>query len=203
MSDMSKSPIPQRFEHLLAVISSERFLKMEGLGNEVPFFICAYDPEDAIGMEGVAKQLQKKLMNQGIQALLINLYDLSVEIIKERGIWEETLEAEKNTPKDQFFEHLQSILDPEKHIIPEIAQRLHAQHHDVLMLNGVGEVFPYIRSHTILNNLQSTAKKLPSVMFFPGEYRRSSIEGSSLDLFGKFHDDNYYRAFDIYQFQYS
>ncbi len=34
----------QRFQHLFTVVSSERFLKMQGLGNEVPFFICPYPP---------------------------------------------------------------------------------------------------------------------------------------------------------------
>ena len=64
---------------------------------------------------------------------------------------------------------------------------------------GVGEVFPYIRSHTVLNNLQSTAKEKPTIMFFPGEYRQSAEKGSSLNLFGKLLDDNYYRAFNIYK----
>jgi hypothetical protein len=31
-----------RFEHLLGVISSKRFLDKQGLGKEVPFFICDY-----------------------------------------------------------------------------------------------------------------------------------------------------------------
>jgi hypothetical protein len=201
MRDLTKAPIPQRYKHLLEVISSERFRKMEGLGNEVPFFICPYDPQDAVEMEKMAWQLHNQLANKGIQVLLINLYDLSIEIIKERGIWEKTLEIEKTTPKDQFFEHLESILDPERFIIPAIATKLHDHKYDVLFITGVGEVFPYIRSHTILNNLQSTAKYLPTVMFFPGEYRHSSLDGSSLDLFGLLHDDNYYRAFNIYQYQ--
>jgi len=57
-------------------------------------------------------------------------------------------------------------------------------------LTGIGLVFPYIRSHTILNNLQSVIKKTPVVIFFPGVY-----DGNSLNLFGKLKDDNYYRAF--------
>ena len=30
------------YDHLLRVISSNRFLKKQGLGNEIPFFICPY-----------------------------------------------------------------------------------------------------------------------------------------------------------------
>ena len=62
----------------------------------------------------------------------------------------------------------------------------------------VGEVFPYIRSHNVLNNLQKVAKEKPTVMFFPGVYTHSLEFGASLDLFGRLHEDRYYRAFNIY-----
>ncbi|MNC74185.1 hypothetical protein D3C75_1254980 [compost metagenome] len=53
----------------------------------------------------------------------------------------------------------------------------------------------------MLNNLQSTAKSKPTVMFFPGEYRYSLEQGASLELFGLLHDDKYYRAFNIFETQ--
>ena len=71
----------------------------------------------------------------------------------------------------------------------------------MLFLSGIGEIFPYIRSHNVLNNLQSTAKTKPTVLFFPGEYRHSLEQGASLELFGLLHDDKYYRAFNIYEIQ--
>ena len=82
-----------------------------------------------------------------------------------------------------------------------IAERLRGSDHDVLFLCGIGEVFPYIRSHNVLNNLQSTAKDKPTVLFFPGEYRHSLAQGASLELFGLLHDDKYYRAFNIFETQ--
>jgi hypothetical protein len=67
----------------------------------------------------------------------------------------------------------------------------------VMFITGVSEVFPYIRSHNVLNNLQKTAKEKPTLMFFPGEYQHSLDTGASLVLFGKLQDDKYYRAFNI------
>ena len=93
---------------------------------------------------------------------------------------------------------LQGVLDPESYLIPAIAEQLKAIEFDVLFLTGVGEVFPYIRSHNVLNNLQSTAKDKPTVIFFPGAYSYTAEAGSSLDLFDRLHDDKYYRAFNIY-----
>lgn len=196
--DIGNRPIQDRFQHLLAVISGQRFLKKQGLGNEVPFFICPYKPEESIHMERLQRQLVNQLSQTGVRVLEINLYDLSIEILKDRGIWEQVLEMEASVSKDQLKELLQGVLDPEAHLVPAIAAKLASIEFDVLFLAGVGEVFPYIRSHNVLNNLQSTAKEKPTVMFFPGDYTHSLESGASLDLFGKLHDDKYYRAFNIY-----
>ncbi len=201
MTEIGSASIPQRYKHLLQVMESKRFIKMEGLGNEVPFFICPYRPQEANDMEGLARNLANQLTNEGHPVLLVNLYDLSIEIMKARGIWEQTLAKEGDTPKDEFLELLQSVLDPEAHLVPAIAEKLAAGTYEILFLAGVGAVYPFIRSHTVLNNLQSTAKHLPTVLFFPGEYKHSSLDGSSLKLFGLLEDDNYYRAFNIYTFQ--
>jgi len=190
-----------RFDHLLRVIASERFLKKQGLGNEVPFFICPYPAEEAVGMEALRASLVKQLQNRGVRVIEINLYDLSISLLHNRGIWNDVLAAEPSVGKDELKELLQGVLDPETHLIPAIGALLSDQEFDVLFLSGVGEVYPYIRSHNVLNNLQSTAKEKPTVMFFPGKYTQSLDSGASLDLFGILHDDKYYRAFDITHYE--
>nr|WP_289020498.1 DUF1788 domain-containing protein [uncultured Desulfobacter sp.] len=187
-----------KFQHLYAVISGQRFLKKHGLGNEVPFFICPFKPKESVEMERLRHQLVNRLEQAGVRILQINLYDLSIEILKEREIWNQVLEIEASVSKDQLKELLQGVLDPETHLVPAIAAKLADADFDVLFLAGVGEVFPYIRSHNVLNNLQSTAKGKPTVMFFPGAYTHTLESGASLDLFGKLHDDKYYRAFNIF-----
>lgn len=201
MYDLQNRPMSERYEHLLKAISSERFLKMQGLGNEVPFFICPFDPREYDELEANIATLSNALNNRGIRVLNINLYDLSIELLKNRGRWEQILEDERDYSKEQLKEFLQSVLDPENHVVPAISEKMAADNFDVMFISGVGEVFPYIRSHTVLNNLHSTAKDKPTVMFFPGEYTQSLEEGASLDLFGKLQDDKYYRAFNIYLYQ--
>jgi hypothetical protein len=191
-------PMQARLQHLFAVISGQRFLKKQGLGNEVPFFICPFKPEETVEMERLQRQLINRLDQAGIRILSINLYDLSVDLLKERDIWDQLLEMEASIPKEQLMELLQGVLDPENHLAPAIAARLADTEFDVLFLSGVGEVFPYIRSHNVLNNLQSTAKEKPTLMFFPGDYVHSLETGASLELFARFHDDRYYRAFNIF-----
>jgi hypothetical protein len=202
MTNIAIQSIRNRYNHLLNSISSERFLKMQGLGNEVPFFICPFNPEEFEDMNRLYTQIVKTLGNEkGVQVLKINLYNITVEILKERKIWERVLKTEQSMSKHELKELLQGVLDPEKHLIPAIKKKMEDMEFDVMFITGVGEVFPYIRSHTVLNNLQSTAKDQPTVMFFPGEYKHSLEDGASLDLFGRLHDDKYYRAFNIYHYQ--
>lgn len=196
--DIEKRPLQERFTHLFSVISGQRFLTKQGLGNEVPFFICPFKPDELDAMERLQRQLVNRLEQNGIRVLEINLYDLSIEILKNRGIWEQICEKEVSVSKEQLKELLQGVLDTESHLVPAIAARMEAIDFDVLFLSGVGEVFPYIRSHNVLNNLQSTAKDRPTIMFFPGTYIHSLESGASLNLFGRFHDDKYYRAFNIF-----
>lgn len=194
-------PMTERFQHLIAVLSGDRFLRKQGLGNEVPFFICPFAPKDAVAMERTRQALIKSLGSQGVEVLDINLYDLAIELLKARDIWEQLLEVEQTVGKDQLKELLQGVLDPEAHIVPAIAQKMQDTEFDVLFLSGIGEVFPYIRSHNVLNNLQSTAKDQPTVLFFPGEYKQSAEFGASLNLFKLLEDDKYYRAFNIYDYE--
>lgn len=152
-------------------------------------------------MEQQRGQLINQLANHGVAVLEVNLYDLAIDLLRQRGIWDQILEMEPSTAKAELKELLQGVLDPEAHLVPEIGRRLESQEYAVLFLSGVGEVFPYIRSHNVLNNLQSTAKEKPTVMFFPGRYTQSLETGASLDLFGLLHDDKYYRAFNIFHYE--
>jgi len=196
--DMERRSLQERFQHLLALISSDRFLKRQGLVNEIPFCICPCKPNEAIEMERTQRQLINQLNQAGVRILEINLYDMAVDLIRARGIWEQILQAEPTVSKNELKELLQGVLDSEAHLIPEIASRMSRSEFDVLFITGVGEVFPYIRSHNVLNNLQRAAKEKPTVMFFPGAYTHSLENGASLDLFERLHDDKYYRAFNIF-----
>ena len=194
---MRTDELSRQENHLVAVLSGERFLKMEGLSNEVPFFIYPYEPEHALDVAKAKKRVKNLLSSKGIGVREINLYDLSVDVLKERGDWDEVLEVEPELDKAEFAEILQSMLNPQQHLAPAIRERLADGEFDIVFLTGIGEVFPYIRSHNVLNNLQSVVVGRPMLMFFPGRYEQSDTLGSSLVLFGRLKDDQYYRAKNI------
>ena len=94
LPDLLERPIAERFNHLLNVLRSKQFLEMEGLGNEVPFFICPFHPQEAVEWEKIVMQLKNQLENHGINVLVINLYDLCFELIKKEGNWDMVIEFE-------------------------------------------------------------------------------------------------------------
>lgn len=198
---MATSSRKERAEHLFKVVTSQRFLTKQGLGNEVPFFIYPYPAEEGLSMVEDRLDLLTRTRHAGVAVLDLSLYDLSLEILEERGILEHILEIEPDTNKSELRELLQSVLDPKANLIPKIGEAIAATPHDVIFLSGVGEVYPYLRSHTVLNNLQSAAKDKPTVLFFPGSYTYALATGASLDLFGRLHDDKYYRAFNIMNYE--
>ncbi len=199
---LQTASLPDRFQHLYSVIKSERFLKMQGISNEVPFFICPYSPYEEIDMQRMQRQLEKKLTNEShTKVLAINMYDISIQILKERDLWDRLLAMEESLTKEELFEVLTGVLDIKSNVVPEIERQIEQIQPDVMFINGLGEVYPYIRTHSLLDNLQSTAKAFPSIFFFPGTYAFSIDKGSYLNLFDRLNAYSYYRAFNIYHFK--
>lgn len=196
-SKVTKSNLPSCQQHLTKVTSDPSFLSNEGLNNEVPFHICPYDPSIQSEMTQLVRQLRNELHDRAVVALEVNLYDLIKHLLERDGDWDWLIDNEQSLSKVELKEELQGILDVETVITPAILELLHDTYHDLLIITGVGEVYPYIRSHNILNNLQKVAKDKPTLMFFPGEYQHSLESGAALILFGCLQDDKYYRAFNI------
>ena len=197
IDNLMDQPLTKRFEHLLTTFQSERFLAMAGLANEVPFFICPYHPQEANEMTKTIHNLIAQLKHKNIKVLEINLYDLCLEIIKQNNHWEMVLGFEKENSKDEMLEMLQGMLDTRDFLIPEIEKKMKKDEYNIIFLTGIGEVYPYIRSHVLLNHLQSVIKDKPLVMFYPGNYMETGKNSTSLILFERLSGNPYYRARNI------
>ncbi len=112
---MNKAMSPkERAEHLFEVVTSQRFLTKQGLGNEVPFFICPYDATEGLSMMQDRKALVTRIEHAGVKVLDLSLYDLSLDILRERDILDELLESEPDMEKGELKEILQGVLDPQE-----------------------------------------------------------------------------------------
>jgi len=104
---------------------------------------------------------------------------------------DKAMEMQKNKGDESTLASLRSVLKEDK-----LAHKL-AEQHDIsnlnlLVLNGVGAVYPMLRTHTLLSALHPIMGKTPLLMFYPGRY-----DGHSLRLFNTLADDHYYRAFRL------
>lgn len=200
--DLENQPLPVRFDHLVKTISSKRFLAMEGVGNDVPFFICPYHPIETLEMYNAIESLSIQMQHRGVKVERINLYDLCISILKqEEGLWEAIVDQEPEHSREEWLEQFQMLFDAESHLAPAIFENMQGKVYDVLFLEGVGEVYPYVRTHALLENLAKYLNSRPLIMFFPGEYEQTLNTGASLRLFEFLPPDKYYRALNIYRYE--
>lgn len=185
-------------KHIYDVLRSTRFLRMEGLSKEVPFFIYHYPPAWAHDVDDLRDRVITKLRSDdGLNVVEINLYDLAVQLLRERGVWDRVLALEPDMDKTEFRETLQGMLDPHDHLAPAIRAHLDTEPSDMVFLAGIGEVFPFIRTHTVLENLQSVVTGRPLLAWFPGTYEFTQARGHQLRALNLSASDSYYRAKDI------
>ena len=116
--------IVKKFDDLYNKLSSARFLRKDGLGGEIPFFISPYKPEYELEVAESIQLLKKKLATNGIPVLDINLYDLVCEILEEKGGVERMLRVEKSKSKDKFLRALQSSLNIHQVLMPKIEKKI-------------------------------------------------------------------------------
>jgi hypothetical protein len=66
------------------------------------------------------------------------------------------------------------------------------------LITGSGRLFPFLRTHTILESLQPAMLRHPIVIFLPGRYEQDPSGRSHLQLFGSIPSaeihNPYYRA---------
>lgn len=198
MKTVTERNLQNEETHVYEVLRSQRFLNMEGLSKEVPFFIYHYPPAWALDVESAKSRVATKLRSDdGLSVIEINLYDLAIKLLRERGVWERLLELEPTQDKYEFREILQGMLDPHDHLAPAIRAQLAVNPSDMVFLTGIGEVFPFIRTHTVLENLQSVVVGRPMLAWFPGTYEFTPLGGHQLRALNLTASDSYYRAKDI------
>lgn len=190
---MKQTDLGARLEALPAALSNPEFLANKGIGNEIGFYIFAYDPKEEPIVGAFVPRLLERLegVEFGLNVTEFNLYRLILDLLEERGLLEQTFELEAKKGSAAVEKALRRIVRPEN-LIKLIQSRLAGTRPDIVFLTGVGAAFPLVRSHTVLNNLHSVIDQAPLVMFFPGSY-----DGQELRLFNILKDDNYYRAFPL------
>lgn len=194
---MQREDFEKRCAALRTRLCDADFLTNKGLGNEAGIFTFCYDPTLELEARDFFKRLADdadagKLGEGELRAEIHerNLYDVLLYIADAKRILEKLPAQEEKRGQEGLLKQVQRIATPEA-FVSAIDWAPHKPG-DVLIITGVGEVYPFMRVHNILNNMQSSFRDIPVVVAYPGTF-----DGGSLSLFGKLKDGNYYRAFDL------
>lgn len=194
---LQKQEFKHRCASFIEKLNNADFLANKGLGNEAGIFTFCYDPS----LEYAARDFFRRLLDDSragklragnVRANLVerNLYDTLLSITEAKRVLDRLPAQEQKRGSDGVLKQIQRIATPETYV--EAIDWSPHKPGDVLLITGVGEVYPFVRVHNVLNNMQSTFRDVPVVVAYPGTF-----DGGSLSLYGKLKDGNYYRAFDL------
>lgn len=181
------------FARLRAKLPDPMFLANKGIGNEVGFFVFPYDAAREDEVRARTAELVS-LSDEGRLPCRIvhrDLWDVFLQICEQRRILDKIPDLERRRGSRALLERLQKIATPEA-FVQAMDYEPHEPGHDVLLVTGVGKVYPIVRAHSILENAQHVFADVPVVLLYPGKY-----DGAQLHLFNSISDGNYYRAFNL------
>lgn len=190
MNNILTSDMDTVFEKVYQKLSSPDFGK--NLGGELPLYIQPIPVSGQSELNTQVERLISRLSKLGRNSNVVDLYRLALDIIDKEGILETLLEDEKSIDKDDLNATFESIFDTKEILIPRMRSMIEENKYDFVFMTGVGRVYPFIRSHSIVNNMEGLVDNANIVLFFPGEYNRQQIS-----LFGKLPADNHYRAHNL------
>lgn len=185
--------IDKRLDLIKDKIHEETFIDGRGLGNELSFYIFDYDPKDELKVRDHVDYLINdyfKPSHHNRRIIEFNLYEMFLDIAKEKNIYDKIFKMEEKEGKEFLYRALTTFARPEI-FLEKIKKEM--GDHNVLFITGVGQIFPIVRTHNILNNLQDILEdKTPVILFYPGQYNEQDLQ-----LFNKLEAENYYRAFRL------
>ncbi len=180
-----------RLNLVLERIESPKFLRNDGLGNEIGFWIFDYPAECELIVREHLEHVTERLSKKGHEFVHVNLFEILIEMLGSRGLLERTFSREKQVGVDELRKTLAGPLSQAK-VAKYIADKIHPENIEFAILSGLGNAWPLIRGHELLSALQDVMGSTPLVLYYPGEY-----SGRDLHPFGMIESKNYYRAFKL------
>ena len=185
--------IYQRLNLILENITTNEFLSNQGLGNEIGFWIFDYKPSDELIIReyfGILESTFSK-NHPNLSLLNINLLDSVIAYLQEKKLLDKSIQMQATKGDDALFKALKAVLHMDK-FVPFLLKQYDVNRSDIIVMSGIGSVFPLLRAHNLLNSLHAELGHKPLIMFYPGKY-----DGQTLQLFDKLSSNNYYRAFKL------
>lgn len=183
------SNIKERLDLVRTRIQSRDFLEGKGLSNEVNILMFCYDAEDEMTVRHFVEQLSTD-QNLECNLKVCDLYETYLSLCEDLDILDAIPDMEESDGSIYLLEQLHSAIGNDAFI-----DKMQYPDHklgDVMMLTGVGEVFPFMRVHKLLEAMQPYFSDIPIIVMYPGKF-----DGHSMQLFSRLKPNDYYRAFNV------
>lgn len=183
-----------RLNQVLPRLLSPDVLDNRGAGGEIGFWIFDYPVEREMDMrQWLTDVIQPGIQRQrpDLKYAVIDLFQEVMSILEDRNLLEKVYEKQTQNGDAALLASLRSVLKEDR-LAARFAEKFDVANLDLLIVKGVGAVYPMLRTHTLLSALHPHMNQTPLLMLYPGVY-----DGLSLKLFNTLTDDNYYRAFRL------
>lgn len=161
-------------------------------------YVLPYKPaQEAFAKDLIRALAEDELPRHDVKAANVNLYDIVLAYLDEQDLWEPLCEAEGDNSRDELIMMLQDTIGVADVLKPAVEHEISESECDIAFITGVGETYPYIRTHALLSELDVN---VPVVLVFPGEYKQLSDGTTSLDILNIPSGANggYYRATNVF-----
>lgn len=197
----------KKFEHIgspdarafiVERLSDDTLLGRKGYTMRQSTYVLPYPPaQRSYARDLIAAISSDDLPNRGVRAVRVNLYDIVLDYLDSEGMWEPLCEAEQTATRDELIMMLQDTISVSDVIKPAVEAAIDDSACDIAFITGVGETFPFVRTHTLLGEIETDK---PVVLVFPGEYRQNADGSTSLDILNIPSEANggYYRATNVF-----
>lgn len=188
---VTNKKLRSRLDQIMPKIESPDFLKNQGLGNEIGFYVFDYPAESELEVREHLTFITSKLNKRDRNFTNINLLEAVINLLEEEDILEDAFHLQKTKGDEMLFKALKGPLEQNR-VAEFIARKIDFENTEFILLHGLGSAWPIIRGHGLLNALHAKVDSVPTVLFYPGEY-----DGLTLKPFGEIDSNNYYRAFKL------
>ena len=197
----------KKFEHIgspdarafiVERLSDDTLLGRKGYTMRQSTYVLPYPPSQrSYARDLIAAICSDDLPTRGVRAVRVNLYDIVLDYLDSEGMWEPLCEAEQTATRDELIMMLQDTISVSDVIKPAVEAAIDDSACDIAFITGVGETFPFVRTHTLLGEIETDK---PVVLVFPGEYRQNADGSTSLDILNIPSEANggYYRATNVF-----
>src|SRR5690554_4317408 len=135
--------LQDRLNQIPAKLLSEEFLKGQGIGNEIGFWIFDYPPEHELTVREYVQFLESMLAKKHahLKVVNINLLQCLMAYLEERNFVDKAVQMQQAKGDDALIKALKGPLHMDK-FAPYLTSQYNASEQDIILMTGVGSVWP-------------------------------------------------------------